>query len=271
MSTHKIAAIQMNSVADIAVNLREAGKLMAKATAQGAGLIILPENFALMASSDAERVAAGELDGSGTIQDYLAEKARNLQVWIVGGTLPVLADNDRVYARSPVYDARGERVAYYDKIHLFDVQVNTAGEKYNESACTEAGSQVVVVDTPFGKLGLSVCYDLRFPELYRELSAQGATLFAVPSAFTRTTGSVHWQLLNRARAVENLAYVIAAAQTGHHPNGRETWGHSMIVDPWGKVLAERARDPGVVMAVIDNDQQIRLRERFPALQHRRLA
>ena len=270
MSSHKIAAIQMNSVADIAVNLREAGKLMAKATAQGAELIVLPENFALMAMNDVDRVAAGELDGSGTIQDYLAEKARNLQVWIVGGTLPVLAGNERVFARSPVYTASGERVAYYDKIHLFDVQVNTSGEKYNESARTQAGSSAVIVDTPLGKLGLSVCYDLRFPELYRELSAQGATLFAVPSAFTRTTGAVHWQLLNRARAVENLAYVAAAAQTGRHPNGRETWGHSMIVGPWGEVIAERAREPGVVMAVIDEEPQMRLRERFPALQHRRL-
>jgi predicted amidohydrolase len=270
VSAHKVAAIQMTSVAEIAINLREAGKLMAKASAQGAELIVLPENFALMARDDAERVAAGELDGSGTIQDFLAEKARNLQVWIVGGTLPVLAGGDRVYARSPVYDARGERVAYYDKIHLFDVQVSAAGEKYNESARTQAGARAGVVDTPVGRLGLSVCYDVRFPELYRELSAQGATLFSVPAAFTRTTGAVHWQLLNRARAVENLAFVIAAAQTGRHPNGRETWGHSMIVDPWGEVLTERARDPGVVMTVIDNAQQTRLRSRFPALQHRRL-
>jgi deaminated glutathione amidase len=270
MSIHRVAAIQMNSVGSIAVNLREAGRLMAKASARGAELIVLPENFALMANTDVDRVAAGELDGSGTIQDFLAEKARNLHVWIVGGTLPVLAGSGRVYARSPVYDTRGERVAYYDKIHLFDVQVNAAGEKYNESARTEAGTRAVVVDTPIGRLGLSVCYDLRFPELFREMSAQGATLFVVPSAFTRTTGAVHWQLLNRARAVENLAFVIAAAQTGRHPNGRETWGHSMIVDPWGELLAERARDPGVVMSVVDDSQQSRLRTRFPVLQHRRL-
>ncbi|MGH8283073.1 MAG: carbon-nitrogen hydrolase family protein [Gammaproteobacteria bacterium] len=270
MSAHKVAALQMNSVADVPTNLREAGKLMAKAAAQGAQLVVLPENFALMANNDAERVAAGELDGSGTIQDFLAEKAANLRIWIVGGTLPVLADEDKVYACCPVYNASGERVAQYDKIHLFDVQVNTAGERYNESACTEAGDRAVVVDTPFGKLGLSVCYDLRFPELYRELTAQGAELFSVPSAFTRTTGQVHWELLNRARAVENLAFVIAAAQTGHHPSGRETWGHSMIVDPWGEILAERAVDSGVVMTVIDSEQQARLRIRFPALQHRRL-
>ncbi|MGH8379013.1 MAG: carbon-nitrogen hydrolase family protein [Gammaproteobacteria bacterium] len=270
MSTHKVAALQMHSVADVPTNLREAGKLMAKAAAQGAELVVLPENFALMAKDDAERVAAGELDGSGTIQDFLAEKASNLRIWIVGGTVPVLAGRDKVYARCPVYNASGERVAYYDKIHLFDVQVNAAGESYHESARTEPGMCAVVVDTPFGKLGLSVCYDLRFPELYRELTAQGAELFSVPSAFTRTTGQVHWELLNRARAVENLAFVIAAAQTGRHPNGRETWGHSMIVDPWGEILAERAGNPGVVMTVIDSAQQARLRIRFPALEHRRL-
>ncbi len=270
MSTHKVAAIQMSSAADVVTNLREAGKLMAKAAAQGAELMVLPENFALMAKSDTERTAAGELDGSGTIQDFLAEKASHLRTWIVGGTLPVLAGNGKVYARSPVYNPQGERAAYYDKIHLFDAQVNSAGESYHESARTEPGRRAVVVDTPLGKLGLSVCYDVRFPELFRALAAQGATLFAVPSAFTRTTGEVHWQLLNRARAVENLAFVIAAAQTGHHANGRETFGHSMVVDPWGEILAERDAEPGVVTAVMDTAQQARLRARFPVLSHRQL-
>lgn len=270
MSVHQVAAIQMNSGADVAVNLREAGKLMAKAAAQGAELMVLPENFALMARSDSERLAAGELDASGRIQDFLADKALNLRVWIVGGSVPVLAGKDKVHARCPVYNRKGERVAYYDKIHLFDATVNAAGEAYHESRGIAAGQRTVVVNTPFGKLGLSVCYDLRFPELYRELAAKGAVLFTVPSAFTRTTGAVHWDLLNRARAVENLTYVIAAAQTGRHTNGRETWGHSLIVDPWGEVLAERARDPGVVMAAIDTAAQQRLRERFPALEHRRL-
>ena len=270
MSVHKVAAIQMNSGADVGMNLREAGKLMAKAAAQGAQLMVLPENFALMARSDEERVAAGELDGSGTIQDFLAEKATNLRVWIVGGSVPVLTGEGKVYARCPVYNPKGERVAYYDKIHLFDVTVNSAGESYHESRGIAAGHRAIGVDTPFGKLGLSICYDLRFPELYRELVAQGATLFTAPSAFTRTTGAKHWDLLNRARAVENLAFVIAAAQTGRHPNGRETWGHSMIVDPWGEVLAQRARDPGVIMATIDITAQKRLHQRFPALSHRRL-
>ncbi|MGB9430516.1 MAG: carbon-nitrogen hydrolase family protein [Gammaproteobacteria bacterium] len=270
MSTHKAAALQMNSSDDVTANLREASKLMAKAAAQGAELLVLPENFALMARNDAQRAAAGELDGSGTIQDFLADKARNLRVWIVGGTVPALAAEDKVYARCPVYNSDGERVAYYDKVHLFDVQVNAAGESYRESAGIAAGDRAVTVDTPFGTLGLSVCYDLRFPELYRALLAQGATLFTVPAAFTRTTGREHWQLLNRTRAVENLAFVIAAAQTGTHASGRETWGHSMIVDPWGEILAERAGEPGVVMAVIDTEQQTRLRTRFPVLQHQRL-
>lgn len=270
MSSHQVAAIQMNSGADVAVNLREAGKLLAKAAAQGAELVVLPENFALMARSDAERLAAGELDGSGSIQDFLAEKARHLRVWIVGGSVPVLAGDDKVYARSPVYNAQGERVACYDKMHLFDVTVNAAGESYHESRSFAPGPAPVVVPTPFGKLGLSVCYDLRFPELYRALVAQGAELFTVPSAFTYTTGARHWALLNRARAVENLAFVIAAAQTGEHDDGRQTWGHAMIVGPWGEVLAERATGPGVVMATLDRTEQRRLRMRFPALEHRRL-
>ncbi|HEU5397774.1 MAG TPA: carbon-nitrogen hydrolase family protein [Gammaproteobacteria bacterium] len=267
----QVAAIQMNSGSDVTVNLREAGRLMAKAAAGGARLLVLPENFALMAENDATRVAAGEVDGSGRIQDFLAEKAQTLRVWIVGGTLPVFASRERVYARCPVYNPDGRRAAYYDKIHLFDVQVNAAGESYHESARTEPGSKPVVVSTPLGKLGLAVCYDLRFPELFRQLQALGATLFAVPSAFTRTTGERHWSLLVRARAVENLSFVIAAAQAGRHANGRETWGHSMIVDPWGEVLSERkTEDAGVVTAVLDPVQQSRLRARFPALSHRRL-
>ncbi|HET7922447.1 MAG TPA: carbon-nitrogen hydrolase family protein [Gammaproteobacteria bacterium] len=270
MTSCRAAAVQMNSGDDVSTNLRDAGRLMAQAAAQGAELIVLPENFALMARNDEARVRAGEVDGSGQIQDFLADKAQSLRVWIVGGTVPVVAGDDRVYARCPVYDAQGRRVAYYDKLHLFDVSVNAAGESYHESARMQSGDRAVLVDTPFGKLGLAVCYDLRFPELFRVLAVQGATLFAVPSAFTHSTGRVHWELLNRARAVENLAFVIAAAQTGRHANGRDTWGHSLIVEPWGEILAERAAEPGVVMARLDGDAQHALRERFPALRHRRL-
>jgi len=267
---HSVAALQMTSGSDVTVNLREAGKLMAKAAAQGAQLLVLPENFALMARNDAERVAAGEVDGSGQIQDFLADKAQHLKAWIVGGTVPVLASKDRVYARCPVYNPSGKRVAYYDKIHLFDVEVGV-GETYHESARIEAGSKPVVVPTPFGKLGLAVCYDLRFPELFRALLKQGATLFAVPSAFTYKTGERHWALLTRARAVENLSFMIAAAQGGHHDNGRDTWGHSLVTDAWGEVLAERRTpDPGVVTASLDPEQQVRLRAKFPALKHIRL-
>lgn len=270
MSQPRVAAIQMNSGADVTTNLREAGRLMAQAAAQGAELIVLPENFALMARNDEARVRAGEVDGSGQIQDFLADKAQTLRTWIVGGTLPVVAGADKVYARCPLYDSQGKRVAFYDKIHLFDVSVNAAGESYNESARMQPGDRAVLADTPFGRLGLAVCYDLRFPELFRTLTAQGATLFAVPSAFTRSTGRVHWELLNRARAVENLAFVIAAAQTGRHDNGRETWGHSLIVEPWGEILAERAAEPGIITASLDAEAQARLRQRFPALDHRRL-
>ncbi|MGE5626007.1 MAG: carbon-nitrogen hydrolase family protein [Bacillota bacterium] len=267
---HSVAAIQMTSGSDVTVNLREAGKLMAKAAAQGAGLIVLPENFALMARNDTERVAAGEVDGSGQIQDFLADKAQTLKAWIVGGTVPVLASRERVHARCPVYDPRGRRVGYYDKIHLFDVDVG-GGETYHESARTEAGTKPVTVTTPFGKLGLAVCYDLRFPELFRALLKQGATLFAVPSAFTWKTGERHWALLTRARAVENLCFMVAAAQAGRHDNGRETWGHSLVTDAWGEVLAERrTADPGVVTATLDPEQQLRLRGKFPALKHIRL-
>jgi nitrilase len=267
---HSFAAVQMCSGLDVTVNLREAGKLMAKAAAGGAELIVLPENFALMARDDAERVAAGEVDGSGQIQDFLAEKAQSLKAWIVGGTVPVMAGRERVYARCPVYDPQGRRAAYYDKIHMFDVQVGAA-ESYKESARTEAGSKPVVVVTPFGKLGLAVCYDLRFPELFRALVMQGATCFAVPSAFTRTTGQRHWDVLVRARAVENLSFLVAAAQGGHHANGRDTWGHSMLVDAWGEVVGERRdADPGVVTAAFDPVQQQRLRGKFPALSHRKL-
>jgi deaminated glutathione amidase len=267
---HKFAAVQMCSGLDVTVNLREAGKLMAKAAAGGAELIVLPENFALMARDDAGRVAAGEVDGSGQIQDFLAEKAQSLKAWIVGGTVPVMAGRERVFARCPVYDPQGRRVACYDKIHMFDVQVGGA-ESYHESARTEPGNKPVVVLTPFGKLGLAVCYDLRFPELFRALVTQGATCFAVPSAFTKTTGQRHWDVLVRARAVENLSFLVAAAQGGHHANGRDTWGRSMLVDAWGEVLAEkRDADPGVVTAVFDPLQQSRLRGKFPALSHRKL-
>jgi nitrilase len=260
----------MASGPQVAANLNEAGRLIARAAAGGARLVVLPENFAIMAMQDADRLEVAEADGSGPIQEFLASAARSHSVWLVGGTVPIRTnDAQRTRAACLLFNDRGERVARYDKIHMFDVRLDS-GEEYNESRAIEPGATPVVVDTPFGKLGLAVCYDLRFPELFRRMLDQGAELFAVPSAFTVRTGRAHWEILVRARAVENLAYVIAAAQGGYHLNGRETYGDSMIVSPWGEVLDRLARGSGVVMATIDRRYFESTRTRFPTIQHRRL-
>jgi len=266
----KVAAIQMASGPQVAANLNEAARHIGKAAAAGSRLVVLPENFAIMAKQDADRLAVAEHDGHGPIQEFLATQARKHAVWLVGGTIPIKAnDPKRVRAACLVFNDRGERIARYDKIHLFDVRLDN-GELYNESAAIEPGDTPVAVDTPFGKLGLAVCYDLRFPELFRQLLDQGAELFAVPSAFTVRTGRAHWEVLVRARAVENLAYVIAAAQGGFHLNGRETYGDSMIVNPWGEVLDRLARGSGVVLADLDRRYFEHTRTSFPSIQHRRL-
>ena len=266
----KVAAIQMASGPQVAANLSEVARHIGKAATAGAGLVVLPENFAIMAQQDAERLAAAEQDGQGVIQDFLANQARTHGVWLVGGTVPIVAnDPKRVRAACLLFNDQGERVARYDKIHLFDVRLDN-GELYNESASIEPGDSPVVADTPFGKLGLAVCYDLRFPELFRRLLDAGAELFAVPSAFTVRTGRAHWDVLVRARAVENLSYVIAAAQGGYHVNGRETYGDSMIVNPWGEVLDRLARGSGVVMAELDRRYFEHTRTSFPSIQHRKL-
>jgi predicted amidohydrolase len=266
----KVAAIQMASGPQVPANLNEAGRLIGKAAAAGARLVVLPENFAIMPMIDADRLAAAEHDGSGPIQEFLATQARIHDVWLVGGTIPMrTSDGKRVRSACLLYSARGERVARYDKIHLFDVRLDS-GEEYHESAAIEPGDKPVVAETPFGRLGLAVCYDLRFPELFRRLLDDGAELFAVPSAFTVRTGRAHWELLVRARAVENLVYVIAAAQGGYHLNGRETYGDSMIVNPWGEVLDRLSRGSGVVVGDIDRRQFEHTRQRFPSIQHRKL-
>ena len=266
----KVAAVQMASGPQVSANLSEAARHIGKAATAGAQLVVLPENFAIMAQQDADRLAAAERDGQGPIQDFLAAQARTHGVWLVGGTVPIKAtDPKRVRAACLLFSDRGERVARYDKIHLFDVRLDN-GELYNESAAIEPGDSPVVADTPFGKLGLAVCYDLRFPELFRQLLDLGAELFAVPSAFTVRTGRAHWEVLVRARAVENLAYVIAAAQGGYHLNGRETYGDSMIVNPWGEVLDRLARGSGVVLADLDRRYFEHTRTSFPSIQHRRL-
>jgi deaminated glutathione amidase len=265
----KVAAIQMTSGPDVAANLAQAGVLLEDAAARGARLAALPENFSFMGLKDSDKRAVAERDGSGAAQDFLAAAARRLRLWIVGGTVPLLAAGDgRVAAASLVYDSDGRRVARYDKIHLFDVDIPGRAESYRESAHVAPGSQATVLDTPVGRLGLSVCYDVRFPELYRHLSAAGAQLLAVPSAFTSPTGRAHWETLLRARAIENLCYVVAPAQSGFHPSGRETYGDSMIVDYWGRVLQRVPRGRGCAIAEVDLARQAGVRESFPALGHR---
>jgi nitrilase len=262
----RVAALQMTSGADVATNLRAAERLIAAAAADGATLAVLPENFALMGQTEQAKLGLRERDGDGPLQQFLAAQARRHAIWLVGGTLPLAGDDPgRVRAACLLYDAAGRRVARYDKLHLFDVEVADSGERYVESETIEPGTTPVVADTPFGRLGLAVCYDLRFPELYRALHAD---VLLVPSAFTYVTGHAHWELLLRARAIENLAYVVAPAQGGVHENGRRTWGHSMVVDPWGVVMAERAEGPGVVTADLDAARQARLRLELPALDHR---
>lgn len=264
-----IAAIQMTSGPDVSANLQEASALLEETARRGARLAALPENFSFMGLSDGDKRGVAEEDGQGPVQDFLAQTARRLEMWIVGGTVPLRGAADgRVAAASLVFDAAGERRARYDKIHLFDIQVPGRAESYRESANVAPGSTAVVVDTPIGALGLSVCYDVRFPELFRKLSAAGAEILVVPSAFTEPTGRAHWETLLRARAIENLCCVLAPAQSGFHPNGRETYGDSMIVDHWGRVLDRLPRGRGCIAAEIDLERQRRDRGSFPSLTHR---
>ena len=265
----RVAALQMTSGPDVQAKLAEARLLLEEARAADARLAVLPENFAFMGMHDADKLAVGEAEGSGPIQDFLAATARELSLWVIAGTIPIrLAGDARVAAAALVFDAAGERVARYDKIHLFDVEIPERAESYRESANMAPGKTPVVVDTPVGRVGLAVCYDVRFPELFRKLSAAGAQILVLPSAFTAPTGRAHWETLLRARAIENLCHMIAPAQTGFHPNGRETYGDSMIVDHWGRILARLPRGRGCVSADIDLDRQAEVRKSFPALQHR---
>ena len=265
MTTHRIAAIQMVSEPAVEVNLAAAGELIARAVQGGARLVALPENFAFMGTDEGDKLAVRERDGTGPIQDFLANAAARSRVWIVGGSIPMdCGEPDKVANACLVYDDTGRRVARYDKIHLFGFE--SGAERYEEARTVAPGDRTVAVDTPFGRAGLSICYDLRFPELYRAFA--GANLVFVPSAFTYTTGSAHWEPLLRARAIENLAWVIAPAQGGTHPNGRRTWGHTMVVDPWGAIRAELDEGPGVVVSDIDPAFQARMRASLRALEHR---
>jgi deaminated glutathione amidase len=264
-SMFRVAAIQMASGPHVVANLQEAGRLIELAAATGARIVALPEYFGIMGMKDTDKVAARERDGHGPMQDFLSGEARRHKVWIVGGSVPLeCGDPDKVRNSCLVYNQKGERVARYDKIHLFGFDMGQ--ERYTEERTIEAGSAVCTVESPYGRLGISVCYDLRFPELYRAMG--DVDLILVPSAFTETTGKAHWDTLIRARAIENLAYVIAPAQGGYHVNGRETHGHTMIVDPWGVVLDRLPRGSGVVVAGVNPTYQAKIRRSLPALTHK---
>ena len=269
----KVAAIQMNSTASVERNLESARVLLERARSQGAELAALPENFAIMGRSERDKLAVSEAMGEGPIQSFLCRCASELGMWIIGGTIPIRAEDGsgKVAAACLVFDDKGKFTARYDKIHLFDVDLPDREERYRESATIAPGSEPVVVNTPVGRVGLSVCYDVRFPELFRLLQAQGAEILCLPAAFTAATGRAHWETLIRARAIENLCYVIAPAQSGTHDNGRDTWGDSMVVDPWGHVL-DRVVDtgPGLAVGEVDRTLQQQMRVRFPSLTHRRI-
>jgi predicted amidohydrolase len=261
----RIAAVQMVSGPNVTGNLEEAGRLIAMAAARGAQLVALPEYFGIMGMKDTDKVAVREKPGDGPIQAFLSNAARKHQIWIVGGSAPLVSsDPGKVRNSSLVYDAAGTQVARYDKIHLFGFQMGE--EHYHEASTIEPGDEPVTVNTPFGRLGLSICYDLRFPELYRAM--KDVDIILVPSAFTETTGRAHWETLLRARAIENLAYVLAPAQGGRHANGRETHGDSMVIDPWGVVLDRLPRGAGVVIADVNLARMQGLRRSLPALSHR---
>ena len=267
----KVAAIQMVSSPDVAANLAVARQLLKQAADAGAELAVLPEYFCLLGLKDSDKLAIAEPYGEGTLQDFLSQCAVDFKLWVVGGTIPIVANEpSKVYNSTLVFNPQGQRVARYDKIHLFCF--DNGVESYDESRVLTPGNTPVTFDLPSTdghtwRVGLSICYDLRFPELYRALAAD---LLLVPSAFTHTTGQAHWELLLRARAIENLAYVTASAQGGLHSNGRRTWGQSMVVDAWGEILAEQAEGPGVVLADIDKAKLLNARLQLPALTHRRL-
>ena len=263
----KVAAVQMASGPNVAGNLNEAHRLIEMAVAQGARLVVLPEYFPIMGMKETDKLAVREQPGSGVIQSFLSEAAHKYKIWLVGGSIPLVADTpDKVRNSCLVFNELGEQVARYDKIHLFGLDLGN--EHYHEARTIEPGNQVVVVDSPFGRIGLAVCYDLRFPELFRAM--KNVDIIVLPAAFTETTGKMHWEVLLRARAIENLAYVVAAAQGGYHVNGRETHGNSMVVDPWGRVLDRLPRGSGVVIAEVNPSYQASLRASLPALSHRTL-
>lgn len=265
-----VAAIQMTSSHKLNDNLQAAAQLLTQAAQQQAKLVVLPENFAMMGLQPDDKISAQEPFGNGPIQQFLSDQARRYGIWIVAGTIPINADAGRVYNTCLVFDDHGNCIARYDKIHLFDVIINKGSEEYRESTTVKAGDAAMVIDSPVGKLGLSVCYDIRFPELFRLMFNQGAQIFTVPAAFTVPTGQAHWEILLRSRAIENFCYVIAAAQTGTHSNSRKTYGHSMIIDPWGKILTQLPEATGVITTDIDLDYLKQVRANIPVAEHQRI-
>ncbi len=271
MNQNRVAAIQMASGPNVNANLLEAGRLISKAVEAGAGMVVLPENFAIMGLNEQDKVNIREQDGAGPIQEFLSQQAKKYGIWIVGGTIPMVAPSDsKVLATCLVYNEKGQRVARYNKMHLFDVSLDSGTEKYTESETIEHGEEVVVIDSPFGRMGIAVCYDLRFPEMFRSMLDEGMELLVLPAAFTAITGKAHWEVLVRARAIENLCHVVAAAQGGYHLSGRETHGDSMVVNPWGVVIDRLPRGSGVVIGDIDREQLASIRRSLPAISHRRI-
>lgn len=279
----KVAAIQMVSSSDVQANLKSAASLVRAAAEAGAELVLLPEVFAVLEGGPMGQYGEVEGDREAPIQGFLAALARRHQLILVAGTIPLISRprapdstvdsliaDGRVRASCLVYDSQGDQIARYDKIHLFDVMVNDQQSQYSESRSYEAGDQIVSVDTSLGHLGLSVCYDMRFPELYRQLFLRGAEIVTVPAAFTKVTGEAHWETILRARAIENQCYIVAAGQGGKHSETRETWGHSMIIDPWGKVLSQAASGEGMAIAEIDLNYLQEIRQRMPIKDHLKL-
>ena len=265
----KVSAIQLNSGPNVKVNLYDVKTFIEQIADLGSKMVVLPENFALMPENDADYIKHAEDLGDGQIQNYLSDLASSYKIWIVGGTIPIKSkDKDRVMASTITYNEKGEQVSLYNKIHLFDVELDN-GERHSESAHYEAGQEAVIADLSFGKLGMTVCYDVRFPALFRSLAMHGADFISVPAAFTKMTGEAHWHVLLRARAIETGCFIFAPAQSGTHENGRKTYGHSIIVSPWGRVLADAGLETQIIYADIDTDQVQMARRQIPALEHGR--
>ncbi len=264
-----LGVVQMCSSTHLSQNLNVASQLIHEAAAKGAELIVLPEYFPLMGKNESDKLAIVEVAGKGTIQAFLSEQAKQHNVWLFAGSMPIQSKEvKRPYGRLHVFNNRGECVSHYDKIHLFDVSVEDNQKQYCESKGTTPGKSPVICDTPWGKVGLAICYDLRFPELFRKYATLGADLVVLPAAFTQVTGKAHWEVLLRARAIENQCFMVASAQAGHHENGRQTWGHSMVVDPWGEIMGQLQQESSVLVVTVDLHQLSSLRKRMPVLEHR---